>query len=124
MAELLKLNRSPFPLNCPDAKQKYDRQPAEILVRMDCGIVRLVGKFVVHQYFNDPAHAQYISVHVNGRIYLEDPVDCGWAFHLEESHLASIEPIDDGKDGPVFLVQKEFLGHLQYRSIYRPPPQS
>ena len=100
-------NSKQFPLNCPDAQKKFSGKKVAIKVNTGLRTELFIGKFVVHQYKDDPA--KYISVHVAGQVFRKDPPNNpGWAFHLSEGHYASILPATDEKGEIEFAVQEVF----------------
>jgi hypothetical protein len=103
-----------IPVNCPDA-HKYDGKKVAICVRFTEGTKGLKAEFEVHQY--EPDGPQFVSAVVAARLYVEDPLNAFWAFHLSEAHLASIAPASDEKDDVKFVVGLPFQGHPRNRSI-------
>ncbi len=107
MADIKLPNYKRFPLDCPDARKKYSGKKVAIKLHIAGELKLFLGEFVVHQF--KPEGPQYISVHVNGRVSFDDPLDTsGWAFHLSEGHFASIVPVNDKKGEIEFLIQEPF----------------
>jgi hypothetical protein len=108
-----------FPVNCPDAKKKYDGEKVLFRIEIEGELKGYAGKFVVHKYFGDPA--EYVSVDLPGLRFLHDPPNTqGYSFHLSQAHVDSIIPVSDPEAS--FEVQLPFLSrhYIPNASPYSP----
>jgi hypothetical protein len=116
-------NLKKWPVNCPDARKKYDGKKVAIPVMVEGKKKLYLGRFVVRQF--SPKGPQYVSVHIEGRIFSDDPPPpCGWAFHLSQDHVDSIVPANDEKGEIEFLVQEAVGRQPHNRSNSRRQGQS
>lgn len=95
-----------FPVDCSEAKKKYDEQPVIFRIEINGELKGYLGKFIVHRYYPDPF--AYVSVELEGfRLPTDPPNTAGYSFHLSQAHLDSIIPVSDPE--AKFEIQIPFL---------------